>query len=407
MIWLRLALRNVLANRRRSAIAVTAIAVAALGLMLFAGYIAETREGMKLTFIRIMGTGHLQFSGKGGFGDFSELPMDHGLTPDQRTKLKAAADRLPAVRRIVPRLEFSGIVSSGPRTLPFSGQGVDPSLERATFGLGTTVASGRPLDHRAPEDGVILGAELAHQLGVKAGDFVTVMTTTALGATNAMDMTVVGTRQTGSPQGDLYYLQAKLPAAQKLLVTDRISKLVVLLEDEKDMAAVEKALNAAAPGINGRTWLQLQPTYRQVIGMFGAMFQVFGVMILTVTLMGVAVLILTSVMERSREIGVMRSLGIAKGEVRRTFVYEGLIVALGGIIVGGFAAVLATLGINALHITMPPPPGSNRGYPLKLLWDWGAAAEISVIVLVLGLAASWTASSRVARLKVVQALGAI
>jgi putative ABC transport system permease protein len=407
MIWLKLAARNVLAYRRRSLIAMGAIAFACLALTVFAGFVNETREGMKLSFIHLQGTGHLQISGKGGFGDFAETALQFGLTPTQRNAIEALGDKTPEVRRMVPRLEFGGMVSSGPRTLPYSGVAIDPSLEKAAFGMGGQVKSGKPLDRRAPDDGVILGVEMARQLGVKPGDYVTVMAPTVLGGLNAMDMTVVGLRETGSTQGDSYYLQAKLPTIQKLLITDKISKLAVVLDDKADVAAVEARLLTAAPGLDARTWLQLQPIYKQVMGMYETAFTVFGTLILIVTLMGVGVLILTSVLERAREIGVMRSLGIAGGQVRSTFVFEGMLLCIAGLLVGAIGGGLATWGINALHLTVPPPPGSTRGFPLRLLWDWGALGEVAILVLILGLAASWLTSGRVARLKVVQALGAL
>ncbi len=110
MIWLRLAWRNVLANRRRSILAMTAIAVATLVLIIFASYVNDIREGMKLSFVRAMGTGHLQVSGKGGFGEFSELPLENGLAPSSRAAIEALADQSPEVRRMAPRLQFGGMV---------------------------------------------------------------------------------------------------------------------------------------------------------------------------------------------------------------------------------------------------------------------------------------------------------
>ncbi|HEX8602749.1 MAG TPA: hypothetical protein VF774_08895, partial [Pseudoduganella sp.] len=64
-------------------------------------------------------------------------------------------------------------------------------------------------------------------------------------------------------------------------------------------------------------------------------------------------------------------------------------------------------GLNALGLTMPPPPGQTEGYPLRVLWDWSATAAIAAAVLVLGVAAAWMASGRVTRLKVIDALGAL
>jgi putative ABC transport system permease protein len=407
MIWLTLAIRNIAANRRRSAIAIGAIAFAATALVLYSGYINEQREGMKFAFIHASGTGHIQLSGTGGFGDFADLPMQFGLTPAQRSAIEAAADKISAVRRTVPRLQFGGIVSSGPRTLPFSGSAIDPAAESSAFGAAGAVSAGTPLNRRAPDDGVVLGVELARQLGVKPGDDVTILTTTALGSQNAIDMPVIGLRSTGSTQGDLYYLQAKLPTIQKLLLTDKITHLVVLLQDKADFGPLSPRLAAAAPGIEARDWMQLTPIFKQVMGQLEMQFEVVGGMLIIVTLLGVAVLILTSVLERSREIGVMRSLGITGRQVRSVFVLEGLLLCVAGVSLGILLGASGSWAINALHLTMPPPPGRNTGYPLRLLWDWNAPAQVTVAVLVFGLGVSWLASGRVTRLKIIEALGAL
>jgi putative ABC transport system permease protein len=406
LIWLRLAWRNVLANRRRSAMAMAAIAVATLVLVIFASYVNEIREGMKLSFIRAMGTGHLQISGKGGFGDFAELPLQNGLSPPSRAAIEKIADESPAVRRIAPRLQFGGMVSSGPRTLAFSGVGVDPVLERAAFGMASAVKIGAPLTKTAPDDGVVLGVELARQLGVGPGDFVTVMAPTVYGALNAMDMQVIGLKQSGAAQADLYYLQAKLQTAQKLLVTDKISTLAILLDDERNLDDALVRLQGATPNIEARTWLQLQPIYKQVMTLYETAFVLVGILLIATTMSGVSVLILTSVLERSSEIGLMRALGIAARQVRGAFLLEGVFVCLSGLVAGSILGAIILWLVNAANLTSPPPPGSTRGYPVQLLWDWPATAWIWAMVMALGVGVSWLTSAGIAKLKVVDALGA-
>jgi len=407
MIWLSLATRNVLANRRRTVVAVAAIAFACIALILFAGHINSVRHGMKFAFIHANGSGHIQISGKGAWDGFAEEQLQFGLSPAQVTALQGAADKTPDVRRVVPRLFFSGMVSSGARSLPFSGTAIDPKAERAAFGAGSAVKAGKALTPRSAEDGVVLGAEMARQLGVKPGDYVTVMTPTVSGALNAMDMTVVGVRELGQIQAETYYLQALLPTVQKLLLTDKISTLVILLEEDADVGVAQARLVAAAPGVEARDWLQLNPIYTQVMNGYETQFRVFGGMIIIVTLMGVAVLILTSILERAREIGVMRALGISRFQVRGAFVLEGLLLCAAGLVLGVLLGAALSWAINGLKLSMPPPPGMKTGYPLRLLWDWWAPVQIAGAIMALGLAASWISSGRVARLRVVQALGAL
>ncbi|MDR3479580.1 MAG: ABC transporter permease [Burkholderiaceae bacterium] len=406
MMWLSLALRNIVANRRRSMLALAAIAAAAVAMMLFADYVNAIRVGLRHTTIHD-GLGHLRVAARGGFDAYEEKQLQHGMTPAQYAALEKATEAEPTVRRIVPGLSFQGLVSNGPRTLAFSGSGVDPALESAAFSASHEIVKGAQLDASAPDDGVVLGADLAQRLGVEPGQTVTLLTSTVSGAINAADLQVVGIESTGSPERDLHLLRAKLPMVQSLLATDRVSSVALLLDDQADVEEVQRRLGAALPQMELRNWLQMAPYYTQVLGLYENLFRIFGLFILVVSLLGLTTIILTSVLERSREIGVMRALGISAWHVRRAFVLEGLVLCLIGVAVGMLVAAGLGEAINALRITMPPPPGQTEGYPLRVLWDWSATAGIATLVLLLGIAAAWMASGRVTRLKVIDALGAL
>lgn len=405
MMWLSLALHNIVANRRRSLLALAAIAAAAAAMMLFADYVNAIRVGLRYTTIHD-GLGHLRVAAHGGFDAYEEKQLQYGMTPAQYATLKKALNAEPSVRRIVPNLSFQGLVSNGPRTLAFSGSGVDPALESAAFSASHDIVKGGQLNASAPDDGVVLGTELAQSLGVEPGQSVTLLTSTVSGAINAADVQIVGIESTGSPERDLHLLRAKLSMVQTLLATDRVSSVMLLLDDQADVGAVQAHLAATLPQLELRNWLQLAPYYTQVLGLYENLFHIFGLFILVVSLLGLTTIILTSVLERSREIGVMRALGISIWHVRRSFVLEGLALCVIGIAVGMLVAGLG-MGINALHIMMPPPPGQTEGYPLRVLWDWSATISIAMLVLLLGIAAAWGASGRVTQLKVIDALGAL
>ncbi|HEX8063114.1 MAG TPA: FtsX-like permease family protein, partial [Allosphingosinicella sp.] len=382
MMWLRLSWRNVWANGRRSALVLLTVLLAGLSLMLFAGYVKATKTGLEYSTIR-GGVGHLQISGKGGFDGYSEEPLAFGLAPAQVEAIEAAADKQPEVRRVVPRLQFAGLVSNGARTLSFSGTGVDPILENAAFGARQRIAGGEALRSDSPSDGVLLGAELARRLNVRPGGSVTVMTTTVSGAINAIDMVVVGLVSTGVPQTELYLLQAKLDTVQELLGTDKVSNVAVLLEDGSDVEVATRRFEAAVPGLELRNWRQLSPAYDQVVGLYTTLFTIFGGFIIVVTTFSVATTVLTSVLERTREIGVMRSLGISPASVRRAFLLEGVILCTVALVLAAIAALLLGQAINAADLTAPPPPGRTVGYPFRIFWDGPAVIEIALVITLL------------------------
>jgi putative ABC transport system permease protein len=405
VMWLQLALRNVLGNGRRSALVCATALVSVIALILFAGYVNATRIGLEYSTIR-GGTGSFQVTGRGGFDGYSDKPLAFGLPPATREAIERVADTMPPGTRTVPRLAFSGLLSNGPITLSVSAVGVDPIAENAAFGSRNQIASGSALSDASPADGAVIGAELARRLGVRPGGIVTLMTTTVNGALNAQDLTIVGTVSTGIPQTELYLLQMKLAPAQRLLATDRLSLMAILLPDGTTLDPALAAIRSAAPRLETRTWRDLSPTYDQVVGLYEAFFGVFGCFILAVTAFSVGTAILTAVLERTREIGVLRSLGIPAAKVRLTFVIEAMIVTLAALAAGTIASAGLGQLINAMRLTAPPPPGRTVGYPFRIAWDATAASWIWLIVLVLTVAAAWLASHRVTKLRVVTALGA-
>lgn len=409
MQWLVLARRNVWRNGRRSLLLGGTIAVGTLALLLFVSYIAAALDGLRESTVR-SGLGHAQIAGAGHFDGYAEQQLQFGLGHTQQAQIEALLARQPEVRRVAPRLHFSGLVSSGRRTLNFEGTGVLPGRERQAFGAFQTLAEGAALDDDDGGEGdderryrVVLGREMARRLAVRPGQSVTVMTTTADGAVNAMDLEVAGLVATGIPQADLYTLQLPLVTAQELLRTDKVSALAVLYRDTEQADAVSARVAASLAAIGGlelRTWRQLAPLYGQVLNLYRNQFAVFGVVIAIIVCLAVAAMTLTAIYERAGEIGTMRAMGIPHAHVRRLFVLEGLLQGVLGAGSGAVAALAATFALNAARLELAPPPGRNAGVLLHLLPvpEYYAAMLCALPLLAAG--ASWLISRRIGRMAI-------
>jgi putative ABC transport system permease protein len=401
MQWLVLAHRNVLRNGRRSLLLGGTIAVGTLALLLFAAYIAAALEGLRESTIR-GGLGHAQVSAVPPADGYAEQQLQYGLDGAQQSRIETLLAQTDGVRRVAPRLQFSGLVSNGPRTLNFEGQGVDPLRESQAYGAFQLLAQGGPL--RAGEDGryqVLLGKEMARRLGVRPGQSLTLMTTTVQGSVNAMDVDVAGIVATGVPERDLYTLQMPIGTAQELLRTKKISSLSVLYHDTAGADALSAAIERALSGqVRLQRWQELAPLYPQVMALFRNQFIVFGAIIGLIVFLGVAAMTLATIYERGKEIGTLRAMGIPQAMVRRLFMLEGLLQGALGALAGGTAAWLATLAVNAAGIELAPPPGRNVGVPLHLLWLFQPSMAIVAVLPLLAMAAAWLTSSRIGRMPV-------
>lgn len=403
--WLLLALRNVYRNARRSALLSCTIAIGAMALLIFVSYIAASLSGLRESTIR-GGLGHLQIAAQGQFDGYADQQLQFGLDLSERTQLEHILTQENGVRRIVPRLLFSGLISNGPRTLNFQGYGVNPEREQQAFGVFQNLTAGQRLNNTtAGRYQVLLGQEMARRLSVKPGDSITVMTTTVNGSINAIDLDISGLISTGIPETDLYLLQVPLATAQELLRTTKISYLAVLLADT-EMVPFSSAHIRQQLGQHYqiKTWQQLAPLYQQVLTLFRNQFVVFGIIIGIVVFLGVSTMTLTTIYERAREIGTLRAIGIPTTAIRRLFVYEGLMQGLGGALTGGVIAWIATILINLAKIELAPPPGRNVGVLLNLLWVPSYAAAIIGLLPLIAMLASYLISRRIGRLSIVDAL---
>lgn len=401
--WLQLATRNVWRNGRRSAFLVGTVVLGAASLILFISYIAATTYGLRESIIR-GGLGHLQIGHAGQFDGYEEQQLQHGLAAAESTRVQdmLRADR--RVRRIAPRLAFGGLVSNGQRTLTFQALAVDPAREQQAFGQFQNLIAGDALTSEPDRKfSALLGREMARRLGVKPGEVVTAMTSTAGGAINAIDLEVAGILATGTPETDLYTLQLPLGAAQELLRTDKISRLAVLLWRAEDAESVGGEFDERMQGLTeSRSWRSLAPIYDQVLGLYRSQFLVFGFIIGAVVFLGVCAMTITNIFERAREIGVMRAVGISVARIRMLYACEALIQGFLGSLVGAALAYGITKLTEIVAITMPPPPGRTSGVPLRLLWMPEYSAVVLVCLPLLAACAAVIVSRRIARMHVVE-----
>jgi putative ABC transport system permease protein len=234
------------------------------------------------------------------------------------------------------------------------------------------------------------------------------MTATVNGAINAVDVRVAGIVSTGTPEADLYFLQIPLSLSQSLLRTQKISRLVVLLNQSEETAPAAAALTARlGPGAEVRTWRQLAPVYEQVLALYSTQFVVFGFIICLVVFLAVATMTLTNIFERSREIGIMRAIGIAAQRVRLLYGIEGLVQGIAGALAGMGVALCVLWLTRVVRISLPPPPGRNVRVPLQLVWVPEYALAIGLAFPVIAAAAAFLMSRRIARERITKLVSSV
>ena len=403
--FLLLAFRNVFRNRRRTVMTLLMVGGGVAALLLAGGYFRFMSNGLRESTIR-NGLGHLQIFTAEHFKRDEVHVLDTGIS--NWRQVAAVANAAPHVRGIAPRIEFYGMVSNGQKSSVYMGSAVDPSAE-ASLGFTPNVVEGTNFTSDPRGDvQALVGTGLAKSMNVKVGDGLTLLAVTADGALNGVDVTVTGIVRTGIADLDARYMRITLDSAQRLLQSDRVTNLVVGLDET---ANTDLAYDTLFPRLKGlgqemtmKKWLDLATYYKQVRGMFDGIFLFMGVIVFFMVLMASVNTLLMAMFERTREIGTMLAMGTPRAWIIGLFIAEATVLGLIGAAVGLTVGNLLGMALNASGLHLPPPPGYTTAIPFRVLHIPGIMIGSSVLVVLSLAMASILPAVRASRLQIAEAL---
>jgi len=359
MVTLRIAWRSFLRHRRRSIITTCAVCMGLAMMLVFSGIGKNGHDRMAEMGIRL-GSGNVVIQGR-GFQE--EQTVDYRVeNPDH---VIAIAEKIPGVAHVVPRVQANGLISSGATSAPVIIQGVDPTLEPAVSDIASEkkrVAGAylRPHDQiefaNQPGD-IYLGKKLVETLELEIGDRV-VITASPLDASLPASAAFVlrGVFRTGIEDLDGYLAQIPLSDAQKLLhLGTSVTQVAVLtnrLEDTHRVAAeLRRDLGSEALELEILPWQEaLRELYEAIVLDDMGLYLMMAIIFVIVAI-GIFNTVLMSVVERTREFGVMLAVGTSKRRLFSMVFTEAIIlgvvaVALGIAIGVGIHLWVASSGID-------------------------------------------------------------
>lgn len=396
----RLAIRNILRQRRRSLTAIAAIGFGVVSLMLAAGYIEWSYWSIREEST-INQTGHIQISQPGFLQDGRSDPFAYLIEGKPQDLQTLAA--LPQIKSIAPRLAFNGLISFGENTLSFIAEGIDPDGD--PYSSNILVVEGQLLSGSDPK-GVVLGAGLAANLGVKTGDTIVLLSNAATGGINAVEGTVRGLISTSMKDFDDNILRVPIGMAQQLLRTDGAHTWVITLQETELTESVHARIRQAGwfKELEITPWNQLADYYNKTVELFSRQVGVVKLIIGIIIILGISNTMTMSVMERTREIGTAMALGLRRRRILSLFLIEGLLLGLIAGLVGlGIGYLLAAL-ISEVGIPMPPAPGMSRGFIARIIITPEIALDALLLAVSTTLLASVYPAWRASRMIIVDAL---
>jgi len=398
---LDIGLRNVFRHPRRTLITTATVAFGVAFMTVAAGFLDFTFWGLRQSIVY------------GGLGHLQVLPVSLesrarlGTDVAAHTRARLTAD--PAVELVAGRLEVQGLVSAGNHTLTFSGIGVEPEQESKVRAMMTLTAGEWFTGHeRGPR--VLLGRGLAERLEAQLRDVLTVIAYSDQGRMSAADVQIAGIFESGVVEYDARTMLLPIATARELLETDGFTALVATVRNAGDapMVARDTAawLGAESSPARVQRWDELSPIYGSVVGLYEWILDVFLGIVTVVVVLGIANTMSMAVLERAPEIGVLRALGFGGGRIAAMFLCEAAAIGVLGAAAGAVVGLGACLGISALGIDMPPPPGHSQGYVAAVHVVPAAFAAAAAIAITSALIAGVGPSLRAVRQEVSDVLRA-
>lgn len=399
-MWLKFAIQNTLRNRRRSLVTVSIAALGTAAILLAGGFALSTYQALAQAAAR--SSGHLILGTPALFTQDEDMPLQHGLDNVAQLRTQLLAD--PAVRQVLPKIAFNGLISNGDKSTIMMATGVEPDSEFGVKGPFLTMTAGQVLASGSTDAEVMLGAGLARSLKATPGSSLTLLTSTTEGAINAMDVRVKGIFSTGVPDIDKRLVYTDIVTAQKLLVTQRVSSLGIFLDRMESTEPVQQRLAAQFPQLTVQTWMDQAFFYKSVRDLYNRIFGALGFIIGVIVVFVVTNAMAMAIIERTREIGTLRAMGTLPGQLLRTLALEGMVLGGVGAVTGAALSLGLSLMLYVVPVNMPAPPGRSEGYPLTIAIDPTMyIATLATMVLLTMLASSWVARKTV-NMAVVDAL---
>jgi lipoprotein-releasing system permease protein len=310
---------------------------------------------------------------------------------DQWQPLRQRLESTPGVRAVSPVASGPGLIARGDTNKSVTITGIVPDRYAAVTRFDEKITAG---ELRLNPGETIIGSDLARDLGVGVGDKVRLSTPTSPG--DAYRIRAI--YDLGQRSLNRAYAYVKLATAQALLdLPGGVSSLELAIDDLFGAETMAQQLQQSTPH-EVESWMRANPQLRTALANQTVMTLLIRFFLALVVAIGVASVLIVTVVQKTREIGILRAMGASRGRILRVFLLQGALIGLLGAIAGclGGYALTAIMSefvrsedgarLFAAHLDLPLYFGTLGGACL------------------LGLAAAILPARRAARLDPAQAI---
>ncbi|WKT60917.1 outer membrane lipoprotein-sorting protein [Microbulbifer thermotolerans] len=352
-----MAFRNLYRDRRRTLATIIAVSAGLFAVLMFLGYIRFVESSLASVVIYRDANAHVQVYRKDGPEQLAASPAQYSLDSAEQALIHRTAAELTHFVRASNQLMGVGMAQADSESAVFLARGVEPEFETALQQHSPLAAS------PPPRNGLLLTTQLQDLLGrPDKGSYLQLFGASYANRMNAIEAPLTGDFSTGIEAIEDKGLKAPLDLLQSLYDTDAVSRVVIQLDDRVHSGAFRNQLAAALerqqPGrFEVTTWdhPQIGQLYTSFMGFFTMVFAFTGIVVFTIALTTIQHTVAMNVADRTREIGILRSLGFSRGRIAGLFVRESLLTTLAAALVATALAytVIAALALIGVQTQLP------------------------------------------------------
>lgn len=401
-----LALRNVRRNVRRTVLTLLTILVGSGVIILMnafakGGHDQIVRDSVELS------AGHVQIHEK---GYRENRTVDYAI--ERNAALESYLSKDPRVAGWTVRIHADALASYRSATSGAQIQGVDPEREKTASLFHTKILPGGRFLRTGDSNAAVIGSTLAKNLGVPVGEAITLISQGFDGSIAADRLDVVGVFSCGNPEYDGSLVLMPLSRADQTFSMNGFVHSYAVRAKEAGLTGELKRQLESFPGTIGREvlgWDEMMPEISQYISLDDASNGIFVGIIFIVVAFGILNTIQMSVFERTRELGVMLSIGTPPGQIVQMVLAESFIISLFGAVLGALAGWGASFYFTVHPLDMSEYAAEVAVYGIStIIYPADATAlNISVtmaVTLTLGVLFSLPPALRASRLRAVDAI---
>jgi len=403
MFLLKLSIRNVFRNTRRSMLTGTSIMFSVAVLIFAWSFIEGTIKDMTNAYIQFQ-SGHIRVLTEEFAKQERVMPLQYSI-PDYLTVQKKVAS-VPGVKIVTGRLKFGVLLDYEGATKQTMGVGIDPAAEESILELSKNMVQGRAI--RSGSDEVNIGVNMARDLKMKLGDILTVVTQTAYGSMSAKNFVVVGIYDFDSPTIDRKIFLIPIESAQYLLdLSGSASEIFIIANKAEAARLVAQKISAAlGSGYRATAW-QDQGAIYFLLELVRYIYLIILIIIVLMSAFTILNTMFMAVLERTREIGMMKALGMTNRQMIAMVMLEALVLGalasfIGALLGAGMSYYSSTHGLDMSKTV------ENMDFPTFNVYygdfSWKYILVSSIIGMVCSVLAAIFPALRAAKLEPTEAL---